>query len=59
MIYHNKYITELFVDGAWWSGPNIDAKSFKEAEEYINKNGMGYLRVCGKLGFSFDTNELN
>ncbi len=59
MIHNNIYITELNVDGEQWGGPRIMAKSFQEADEYIENNGMGYLNVIGKLGFSFEIYELN
>ena len=59
MIHYNTYITQLRANGVPWAGPNIKANSFNEAGEFINKNGMGYLSIEGRLGFSFETHELN
>ena len=32
-----------------WAGPIIEARSWEEAEEILQINGMGYARVTGKL----------
>lgn len=32
-----------------WCGPDIEAPSEKLAQEYCDKNGMGYCKVIGEL----------
>ena len=32
-----------------WCGPNIPAISFSDAEDYCQRNGLGYCRVTGLL----------
>jgi len=32
-----------------WAGPNVPGISFKDAEEYCQRNGLGYCRVIGLL----------
>ena len=32
-----------------WCGPQIDADSFEEAENYCNSNGLGYCKIVGQL----------
>ena len=59
MIHIRTYVTQLMVDNQLWSGPNIKAESWEEAEKYIEENGFGYLTIIGELFFSFNTFELN
>lgn len=32
-----------------WSGPRIKADTKLEAKDYLQKNGLGYCRVLGRL----------
>lgn len=32
-----------------WCGPRIEAKNFRDAQNYCNSHGLGYCRVIGKL----------
>lgn len=32
-----------------WSGPNIPADTFEEAEQFVQKYGLGYCKVTGQL----------
>lgn len=32
-----------------WCGPNVPGISFATAQEYCEKNGLGYCKVIGKL----------
>ncbi len=32
-----------------WCGPNIEAISFKDAQDYCENNGLGYCKVVGLL----------
>lgn len=59
MIHENEYVTQLVVNNILYSGPSIKAKSWSEAERYIEKNGMSYLTIVGELKFSLYTFELN
>jgi hypothetical protein len=56
----NTYITHFKLeDGTIWSGQEIIAKSFDEAQKYINLNGLNYLTITGKLYFRFFGYDLN
>jgi len=59
MIHFNTYLTEVESKGKLWTGPDIKAKSWEKAQEYINQNGLGYLIIVGKARFSFDMFEFN
>lgn len=47
----NLYLTEVKaeVDGnmVTFCGPNVPGISFKDAQSYCNKNGLGYCKVIG------------
>lgn len=32
-----------------WCGPNVPGNSVKEAQDYCNNNGLGYLKIDGLL----------
>lgn len=32
-----------------WQGPHVPGATIQEAQEYCNKNGLGYCRVVGIL----------
>ena len=32
-----------------WAGPNIRAISYSDAEDYLQRHGLGYCRVSGQL----------
>jgi hypothetical protein len=55
-----KFITQLKAidprDGEVkkWIGQTIEAPNFQLAEDYINKNGLGYLEIVGELVCSVD-----
>ena len=36
-------------DPVKWQGPHVPGRNIEEAQEYCNKNGMGYCRVYGEL----------
>jgi hypothetical protein len=45
------FITEVRCVDAVYSGPRVQAASFKEAQEILNRNRMGYAKVIGELMF--------
>jgi len=59
MILIDTYITEFESQGKLWTGINIKAKSWEEAQEYINQQGLSYLTLVGKARFSFYMFEFN
>lgn len=40
-----------------WGGPNVPGISFADAEEYCQKNGLGYCTVTGILVAEIPTDE--
>jgi hypothetical protein len=32
-----------------WCGPRIEAANFEDAQNYCNKNGLGYCNVIGPM----------
>lgn len=32
-----------------WSGPDVPAISFSDAQDYCERNGLGYCKVAGQL----------
>ena len=40
-----------------WSGPNIPGISFADAEDYCQKNGLGYCKVTGVLYSEIPAND--
>lgn len=47
-----------------WSGPRIEADTMNEANDYCNRNGLGYCHVVGKFVMDikqniFDLIDLN
>ena len=59
MINTDTYLTEFESNGKLWAGPDIKAKSWDEAQNYINQHGLGYVTIVGKLYFSFYMFEFN
>ena len=53
------YITEFESGGKLWAGIDIIAKSWEEAQEYINQQDLNYLTLVGKARFSFYMFEFN
>ena len=51
----NTYTTEIQAicpltgDLLKWAGPNVKGISFYDAQEYCNRNGLGYCKVVGLL----------
>ena len=40
-----------------WGGPRVPGISFKDAEDFCQRNGLGYCRVKGKLVADIPTTE--
>lgn len=56
----NKWLTEVkCADGYTYRGPLAEGDTFEKAEEYLQKNGMGYAHVVGKAMFELSHYELN
>jgi hypothetical protein len=49
MLIQNTFITEIHTADGLFAGPNIEAKTFHEAEQKC----PGYAKVIGKLIFTF------
>lgn len=59
-ILTNKWFTEVkCADGYTYRGPMAEGKTFEEAEQGLQDNGMGYAHVVGKAMFELSYFELN
>ena len=59
MILFDTYITEFESHGNLWAGIDIKAKSWEEAQKYIDQQGLSYLTLVGKARFRFYVFEFN
>lgn len=41
-----------------WSGQHVPGLSFSDAQNYCDKNGLGFCKVEGKLVAEIDSNEV-
>ena len=54
-VYMKTWVTEIIAlnpltgNTCIWEGPNIEAETLEEAEEYCQLNGLGYCKVIGQL----------
>lgn len=59
MYYCDTFITQFEAGGKIWAGTDIIAKSWDEAQKFIDDNGFNHLTIVGKLYFRFKNYEFN
>lgn len=48
-VNHARYHDPLRGFPVKWQGPHVPGRTLQDAQEYCNKNGLGYCRVYGML----------